>query len=205
MSSVVDKPKRKRDSNKKKALHSKKKYKSRRYACDILDELTPQRRREINHIIRRSIKCDMITPAFITSALRSAKLVSDKIKKIPEYKETLEKQKAYILNKVKDDAEKKKKIERQFDRKVAKLDRIQASFEKTNRVCLKAGDEVLLSKIKLPKRLSGYMLYAKETRDSIQEGNPGAGFGEIGRLIGKSWKEQTDAERDIYKERASAS
>jgi len=152
----------------------------------ILDDLTPQRRREINHIIRRAKKHDIITPSFITSALRSAKLASDKVGRVEEYKATLAKQREHSLQKAKDE-EKKKRVETQFKRKFDRLLRIKDSFSKGNRVCLKAADEVFLSKIKLPKALSGYMLFAKESRGSIQTTNPEAGFGEIGRLIGSEW------------------
>jgi hypothetical protein len=170
----------------------------------ILDDLTPQRKREINHIIRRAKKHSIITPSFITSALRSAKLAGDKITRIGDYNITLEKQLEHALDKAKDD-EKKERVKAQFARKLARLGRIKDSFSKGNRVCLKAQDEVFLSKIKLPKPLSGYMLFAKESREEIQKNNPEAGFGEIGRLIGGAWKSLLDDARTEWKTKASSS
>jgi len=193
-----DEPSKKKKKQVKKAVTRKKK---KRVA--ILDDLTPQRKREINHIIRRAKKHDVITPSFITSALRSAKLASDKIDRIAEYKKTLEKQREHALEKGKDD-EKKERIMAQFDRKLARLDRIKESFSKGSRVCLKAQDEVFLSKIKLPKPLSGYMLFAKESRDGIQAKNPDAGFGEIGRFIGTAWKTLEADKRTEWKTKAAA-
>jgi hypothetical protein len=200
---LVKKRKRKEITSVKKTTTDNKKGSSgkKKKRSGLLDDLTPQRRREINHIIRRVKRHAIITPAFLTSALRSSKLASDKIERIEEYKTTLAKQQEHSLQKAKDE-DKKKRIQAQFERRLARLGRIGLSFSKGNRVCLKATDEVFLSKIKLPKPLSGYMLFAKESREKIQTENSSAGFGEIGRLIGTEWKKLTEDERLDWKKRA---
>lgn len=169
----------------------------------VAEELTPARKREINHIVRRAKKNPLITPAFVTAALRGSKLACERVDKIPAYRETLEKQQQALLEKI-TEPEKRQRCEAQYDRKVARLARIVDSFNKSGRVCLKGLDEAFLSKIKISKPLSGYMLFAKETRESIQKANPQSNFGEIGRMIGEAWKALGTEGHDAWKKKALA-
>jgi hypothetical protein len=186
-----------KSSNKKAASSSKKQTKAR----NLPDDMTPQRKREINHILKRVKKNPIITPAFITSALRSYKLTNAKIAKVDVYKETLNKQYAALTLKA-DTDEKTAKLQLQLQKKLDRIDRIRSSVSKGTWVCLKAPDEIFLSKIKVPKPLSGYMFFAKEQRNDIKENNPEAGFGEIGRLIGAEWRKLDDAAKATWKSRA---
>ena len=168
----------------------------------ISEELSATRKREINHIIRRAKKNPLITPSFVTAALRNSKLASEKVDRVPEYRQTLEKQHQLVLEKCTDDS-KKVRLQAQYNKKIARLQRIVDSFEKSGRVCIKGMDEAFLSRIKLSKPLSGYMLYAKETREAIQKDNPGANFGDIGRKIGEAWKALGKEGHDEWKEKAT--
>lgn len=168
----------------------------------VTEEISSARKREINHIVRRAKKNPLITPAFVTAALRSSRLACERVDKIPEYRQTLEKQNQATLDKL-TEPEKKQRCQAQYDRKVARLQRIEEAFNKSGRVCLKGLDEAFLSKIKVSKPLSGYMLFAKETRESIQKANPQSNFGEIGRLIGEAWKALGTEGHDTWKNKAS--
>lgn len=168
----------------------------------VAEEISSARKREINHIVRRAKKNPLITPAFVTAALRSSRLACERVDKIPEYRQTLEKQNQATLDKL-TEPEKKQRCQAQYDRKVARLQRIEEAFNKSGRVCLKGLDEAFLSKIKVSKPLSGYMLFAKETRESIQKANPQSNFGEIGRLIGEAWKALGTEGHDTWKSKAS--
>jgi hypothetical protein len=165
------------------------------------EEISAVRKREINHIVRRAKKYPEITPSFISSALRCSKLTAERIQRMPEYKQTLETQHAQALAKCTED-DKKQRLQVQHDKKIARLQRIEEGFN-SNKVCLKGLDEVFLSKIKLSKPLSGYMLFAKETREAIQKANPESGFGEIGRKIGLAWKELGAEGHQTWKDKAT--
>lgn len=99
---------------------------------------------------------------------------------------------------------KKERIQHQFDRKLIRLGQIEENFNKCFRVSLRGVDEVFLSKIRLPKPLSGYMLFAREKRGEIQSKNTEAGFGEIGRLIGQEWQALSDESRMMWRTNASS-
>ena len=54
-----------------------------------------------------------------------------------------------------------------------------------------------------PKRpLSSYMLFAGDNRSKVLEENPGLSLGEVGKELGKRWKELPDGEKAAYEERA---
>eukprot|EP00584_Thalassiosira_punctigera_P006296 CAMPEP_0172528858 /NCGR_PEP_ID=MMETSP1067-20121228/3092_1 /TAXON_ID=265564 ORGANISM="Thalassiosira punctigera, Strain Tpunct2005C2" /NCGR_SAMPLE_ID=MMETSP1067 /ASSEMBLY_ACC=CAM_ASM_000444 /LENGTH=67 /DNA_ID=CAMNT_0013312825 /DNA_START=127 /DNA_END=330 /DNA_ORIENTATION=+ len=49
------------------------------------------------------------------------------------------------------------------------------------------------------KKLSSYMLFAKETRPKVIEENPDFTFGEVGKELGKRWRALSDEEKAEYK------
>jgi structure-specific recognition protein 1 len=54
-----------------------------------------------------------------------------------------------------------------------------------------------------PKRgLSAYMFFMQKMRSEIQEENPDAAFGEIGKIVGQKWKELSNKEKAPYEEMA---
>lgn len=47
-----------------------------------------------------------------------------------------------------------------------------------------------------PKRaLSAFMLFSQEKRNQIKTDNPEATFGQIGKLLGESWKSASESEK----------
>ncbi|KAI9492702.1 HMG box protein [Zychaea mexicana] len=56
-----------------------------------------------------------------------------------------------------------------------------------------------------PKRgLSAYMFFSQENRTQIQQENPDAAFGQIGKLLGEKWKSMDDDQKQPYKDKAEA-
>jgi len=56
-----------------------------------------------------------------------------------------------------------------------------------------------------PKRgLSAYMFFSQEHRKQVQEDNPQAGFGMMGKILGEKWKNMSEAERMPYDKKAQA-
>ncbi|GES79041.1 non-histone chromosomal protein 6 [Rhizophagus clarus] len=54
-----------------------------------------------------------------------------------------------------------------------------------------------------PKRnLTAYMFFSKEYREKVKQENPKASFGEIGKLLGKKWKDMSDKEKVPYVNKA---
>ena len=54
-----------------------------------------------------------------------------------------------------------------------------------------------------PKRgLTSYMIFSKENRKRIQEENPEALFGEIGRLVGAEWKALSEDQQLGYQKKS---
>ena len=49
------------------------------------------------------------------------------------------------------------------------------------------------------KKLSSYMLFAKETRPKVKEEHPDFTFGETGKELGKRWRALTDEQKAEYK------
>ncbi|CAO1635030.1 unnamed protein product [Jaminaea pallidilutea] len=50
-----------------------------------------------------------------------------------------------------------------------------------------------------PKRaLSAYMFFSQDQREKTKNDNPNATFGEIGRILGATWKEMSDAQKKPY-------
>jgi len=55
-----------------------------------------------------------------------------------------------------------------------------------------------------PKRaLSSFMYFAQDQRATIKQNNPDAGFGEIGKLIGKEWGKLSTADKQPYADKAT--
>lgn len=49
------------------------------------------------------------------------------------------------------------------------------------------------------KKLSGYMVFAKEMRPKVVEENPDFTFGEVGKELGKRWRALSDEAKEEYK------
>eukprot|EP00545_Synedropsis_sp_CCMP1620_P006464 CAMPEP_0119009350 /NCGR_PEP_ID=MMETSP1176-20130426/4306_1 /TAXON_ID=265551 /ORGANISM="Synedropsis recta cf, Strain CCMP1620" /LENGTH=71 /DNA_ID=CAMNT_0006961851 /DNA_START=135 /DNA_END=350 /DNA_ORIENTATION=- len=49
------------------------------------------------------------------------------------------------------------------------------------------------------KKVTGYMLFCKETRPIIVGETPDLPFGQVGKELGKRWKALTDEEKLAYK------
>ena len=168
--------------------------KTTRYTNDI-EALEPKRRREIGHIVRRLVRDPTITNAFISSAVRCAKNSQAKIDRIGEYKEAVVARRDRALENSTGDEKKNARTVKLAEAKLARLDAIN---ETTFLVCLRPQDDQFLSKFKVHKPLSGYMLYAKSIRPEVRSRNPEFTFGEMGAEIGKSWKSLSDEERSAW-------
>ena len=49
-----------------------------------------------------------------------------------------------------------------------------------------------------PKRaLAPYMFYCKDQREVLKAQNPDVSFGELGKLLGESWKSLSDKEKKV--------
>ena len=49
-----------------------------------------------------------------------------------------------------------------------------------------------------PKRASAaYMFFVKEVREKTKLQNPEASFGELGRILGSTWRELSDVEKKV--------
>ncbi len=49
-----------------------------------------------------------------------------------------------------------------------------------------------------PKRApSPYINFCTEQRPKLKDANPGATFGELGKMLGEQWKKLTDAEKAV--------
>ena len=49
---------------------------------------------------------------------------------------------------------------------------------------------------------SAYMYFTSAKRSEVKEANPDAAFGDIAKLLGKAYKELSDAEKEPYEEMA---
>lgn len=207
-STKIEAKKRKRSVGKKRATEDKlagpttKKKRNEKGKVTLFDRLCPTRKREVNHIARRAAQNEVITPAFITAALRLSKQSERKIAMLPEYRIRIQNQLAMALQKCVDDPDKTSRLNTQYGNKCERISRIENVFNNGAKLSLKAGDEVFLGRIRLTKPLSGYMLYAKDNRTHVQETNVEAGFGQIGRLIGAQWRALSDDDRENWKQKA---
>ena len=52
------------------------------------------------------------------------------------------------------------------------------------------------------KGLSPFMIFNKENREKIKTANPEASFGDIGKLIGSTWKALNEKQKDVYTQKA---
>lgn len=67
-----------------------------------------------------------------------------------------------------------------------------------------------LSKVKFKKEkkdtpnksLSPFIIFNKENRESIKNKNPGVSFGELGKLIGNTWRDLNETEKAVYQQKA---
>ena len=91
-----------------------------------------------------------ITTAMIVDAIRARKNIIDLQKKMPLFKSQLNSKHQKAIEEVKDDEDKKSKLEEVHRKKLEKLVKIEQYLEKTDRVSLKASDEIFLNKISLP-------------------------------------------------------
>ncbi|KAI9258214.1 high mobility group box domain-containing protein, partial [Phascolomyces articulosus] len=56
-----------------------------------------------------------------------------------------------------------------------------------------------------PKRgLSAYMFFSQENRTKVQQDNPDAAFGQIGKILGERWKDMSEEEKKPYQDKADA-
>jgi len=54
-----------------------------------------------------------------------------------------------------------------------------------------------------PKRpTSAFMYFSKERRPELKKANPGLSFGELGKLVGKEWKETSDSAKKSFEKQA---
>jgi hypothetical protein len=47
------------------------------------------------------------------------------------------------------------------------------------------------------KGLSAFMIFSSENRSRIKEENPGASFGELGKLLGQKWREMNEEDKGV--------
>ena len=57
---------------------------------------------------------------------------------------------------------------------------------------------------KLKRPMGAYFLFAADVRATTRKENPEAKMTEIGKMIGAKWKEMTDEQKQVYKDRAAA-
>ncbi|KAG2228050.1 hypothetical protein INT45_012074 [Circinella minor] len=56
-----------------------------------------------------------------------------------------------------------------------------------------------------PKRgLSAYMFFSQAQRTNVQQENPDAAFGQIGKILGERWKSMSEDDKQPYKDKAEA-
>merc|ERR1719334_1793098 len=52
------------------------------------------------------------------------------------------------------------------------------------------------------KLVTAYILFSADVRKITMEENPGVQFGEISRIVAERWRQMTDADKQVYAERA---
>ena len=70
-----------------------------------------------------------------------------------------------------------------------------------------AAGQAASKKANAKKRQGGtnaFMMFCKEYRSSVLEDNPALKMTEVSKVLGAKWKEQSDATRDEYKQKAAA-
>ena len=68
------------------------------------------------------------------------------------------------------------------------------------RKCVKGGGK---KPGKAKRRISGFIHFSNQHRQEVKDENPGIGFGEVGRELGKRWRELSDDEKQRYKDEAA--
>lgn len=157
--------------------------------------LSQERLREIQQIALKAKKNPLLTTALINRALKSDTKCRNYVKNIEACRKILLEQKEQAL--LDADETKKAKIEKKYADNVTKLDKIEKESCE-NPGILKPDDEAFLRKIHPKKPVSGYMKFAQEHRPEMKVNNPGASFGEMGRLIGQAWKSLSDDQKQVY-------
>ena len=159
-----------------------------------------KRVRQVNHLARRIAKEDVVTPAFLTAALKSHRKAAAIVGSMADKISILERQRKAEVEKAKDDAKKVDRVNTKYEEKVKRCNRIKAKFEAGPKLKIPPADHVFLDAIRTPRPMTAYMFYAKRNRETFISKNPKATFGEIGRIIGKNWSGLTDSERQEWKQ-----
>lgn len=81
------------------------------------------------------------------------------------------------------------------NRKASTKEKVDAAKKATKRSAKKDSSD--------PKRnLTAYMFFSKDYREKVRQENPKASFGEIGKLLGKKWKDMSEKEKVPYVDKA---
>lgn len=158
--------------------------------------LTEERIREVAQITLKAKRNPSLTIGLINKALKRDARSKQYLSNLTSFRTLLKEQKDTALANTTDVAL-IAKIEKKYADKLLKLDKIQKEGQDTPGL-LKPENESFLKKIHPKKPVSAYMKFAQVTRPDIQKANPTASFGDVGRLVGQSWKALTDEERAAY-------
>ena len=161
-------------------------------------------------VMRFARRHEVLDGDFIKAALKLHRSSMTKLERLDEYRKLV---KNNLQNRIKDLADadtNRERFKKQADKKLALLDTVEKSFNdaEKHRFFLKPEHEALLGKIRLPKPLSGYMMFASakraEIKDNWEKANPSgtADFGTIGRQIGERWKQLTEQEHESWNDQA---
>ena len=159
-----------------------------------------KRARQVKHLARRISKEDIVTPAFLTAALKSHRKATEIIRSLPDKVSILQRRRKAEIEKAKDDEKKISRVNKKYDQMLKRCERIKAKFESGPRLMIVPADFVFLEAIRNPRPMTAYMFYAKRNRESFMTKNPNATFGEIGRIIGKNWNGLTASERQEWQQ-----
>jgi hypothetical protein len=167
----------------------------------IPKDATEERRVELKKIFSRISKDEALGMTLVKEAARLKKMTKRKLESIPDIKKLLTENLEIELTKPKYKG-KEENLRASFSKKQRRCDMIVEKFDHLKRIVLNPRDDVFLSKIKPKKSLSGYMLFSKENRARIRTENPGATFGDLGRMVGGEWKALTEESKKQWGNRA---
>lgn len=162
----------------------------------VYDKLSAGRKREVSIIARRAATNDIITPAFLTAAIRKHKITNRKLESVDEAQKLM-----IEMYEGLDEEEKKNQAEK-HQKMLDRFNKIKISYQKGHHFSLNHTDDVFLNKFKKKKPLSGYMLFAKDQRAVVKEEVPDLTFGGIGKEIGKRWADLSDKAKQEWTDRA---
>ena len=94
--------------------------------------------------------------------------------------------------------EKKQKKKIAAEKKKVKATAEKAKAKEKAAKANKGNKAKVEKKEKVPKRLSGFMIFSKKTRPQIVAANPGIPFGEVGKLVGAEWAKLSEEEKQVY-------